>query len=132
MVQANQQYIMSLRLSSFIAFKFGKKLERKYNITMKPYWLWMCLVGNVAFANVFYIRVVMLTSWNVLSQLRNACFTDTPLSLGTQRSRQVKLINVPLKVLCPLFMTKGCCCWKVCSTHFVCEGGKKRKNVGMK
>ena len=66
----------------------------------------MCLVGNVAFANVFYIRVVMLTSWNVLSQLRNACFTDTPLSLGTQRSRQVKLINVPLKVLCPLFMTK--------------------------
>ena len=67
----------------------------------------MCLVGNVAFANVFYIcscvhklECVQTYAMHVL------------LMVATQR-RQVKLINVPLKVLCPLFMTKVV---EVCST----------------
>ena len=60
----------------------------------------MCLVGNVAFANVFYIRGRVHKVECVKPYAMHVL-----LVFGTQR-RQVKLINVPLKVLCPLFMTK--------------------------
>ena len=60
----------------------------------------MCLVGNVAFANVFYIRGRVHKVECVKPYAMHVL-----LVFATQR-RQVKLINVPLKVLCPLFMTK--------------------------
>ena len=103
MVQANQQYIMSLRLSSFIAFKFGKKLERKYNITMRLSIDFECVLWEMWLLQMCFIYVVAFTNWNVLRLTQ--CMFYWCSHQNTQR-RQVKLINVPLKVLCPLFMTK--------------------------
>ena len=62
----------------------------------------MCLVGNVAFANVFYIRGRLYELECVKAYAMHVL-----LVFATQR-RQVKLINVPLKVLCPLFYDQCC------------------------
>ena len=63
-----------------------------------------CVLWEMWLLQMCFIYVVAFTNWNVL-RLTQCMFYWCSSHQNTQR-RQVKLINVPLKVLCPLFMTK--------------------------
>ena len=62
-----------------------------------------CVLWEMWLLQMCFIYVVAFTNWNVLRLTQ--CMFYWCSHQNTQR-RQVKLINVPLKVLCPLFMTK--------------------------